>query len=484
MTTRCKTPGARCRTVVGRSIVASSAFALVGLSAFTLSACLGPSNKLAQVKMAGELVVLTRNSPTTYYEGPDGPQGIEYDLAKAFADSLGVTLKLRVVASDDILPQLLHGGADLAAAGLVVTPERAREVRFGPTYEEIQQQVVYRLGTDRPADLPALQGHYIEVTGHSSYAERLRALQARYPGLTWGVSKDTEVEDLLVSVWQGLIDFTVADSNTVALMRQYYPELQVAFGLGKPAQLAWAFPPDGDDSLYQAATAFFAKMRKSGEINRLIERYYGPAQRFNYVNITSYIARIKSTLPAYRTLFKTAGKRYNLDWRLLAAVAYQESLWDADAVSPTGVRGMMMLTHDTSSTLGVTDREDPLQSIEGGARYLRAMIDRIPERIPQPDRVWMALAAYNVGLNHLDDARMLTQETGGDQDRWVDVEKRLPLLANENWYRKTRYGYARGYEPVQYVRRIRTYYNILVKLDEEEKAKNAPAELHLRVPVI
>ena len=449
-----------------------------------LNGCTRASNALAEIKRRGELVVLTRNSPTTFYEGPTGLAGIEYDMAKAFADELGVTLKMKVIAdSAEIIPLINAGKADFAAAGVVVTDERRKLVRFAPEYQEIVPQVVYRLGTKRPLAVKDLVGRQIEIAAHSSHAERLRQLQATQPDLEWRETTNTEVEELLLSVWEGLLEFTVADSNILALNRQYYPELQAALALAPPQKLAWAFPPGADTSLYDAAVDFMKRLQKR-ELKVLIERYYGPTNRFNYINTAHYLARIRDKLPTYRVLFERAGVRYNLDWRLLAAIGYQESYWDPAAVSPTGVQGIMQLTMDTSNYLGVTDRRSPEQSIDGGARYLRAMIDRMPPRVLQPDRTWMALAAYNVGLSHLEDARIITQQQGGDPNKWHDLEKYLPLLAKEEWYSKTKYGYARGYEPVQYVHRIRSYYDILVKIDESERAKDDPIILQLKAPAI
>jgi len=121
-----------------------------------------------------------------------------------------------------------------------------------------------------------------------------------------------------------------------------------------------------------------------------------------------------------------------------------------------------MLTNATANELGVKDRTNPFESTNGGANYLSRMKKRIPARITEPDRTWMALAAYNVGLGHLEDARVLTQREGGNPDKWVDVRKSLPLLTQKKWYKQTKYGYARGHEPVLYVKNIRNYYDLLI----------------------
>jgi membrane-bound lytic murein transglycosylase F len=462
----------------------NSSLLLVLLTAYLLSCSFFEKNKLQAVIASGELMVLTRSSPTTYFETPEGTGGFEHDLVKSFASHLGVTPRFIVAEKfNDIMPRFLKGEADMAAAGITVTEGRAKLVRFGPPYQEIRQQVVYRLGTQRPTNVQDLIGRQIEVQSGTSYAERLRELQNEYPDLKWSeVDKDTE--ELLETVWEGLLELTIADSNIVAVDRQYFPDLQVAFSMQEPESLAWAFPLGPDQSLHDAAVAFLEKSRASGELAQLIDRYYGPAVKSNFINLSVYKVRIRSLLPQFQLLYEQAGKKYGMDWRLLAAMGYQESFWDPKAVSPTGVRGLMMLTEDTAAFLGIKDRQDPAQSIDGAARYIKGLLARIPPGITGPDRLWMALAAYNIGINHLEDARIITQKQGRDPNKWNDVKNYLPWLADEKWYPKTKYGYARGMEPVRFVNRIRTYYDVLVKLDEEEKAKSKPKALDLKAPAI
>jgi len=438
----------------------------------TLSSCGKGPTLLEQIRQQNELVVLTRNSPTTYYEGPEGPAGLEYDLVKRFSESLGV--KLRIVVPEnfnEILPLVIRGDAHLAAAGLTITAKRQEKVRFGPVYQEITPKLVYRVGSGQPKTPGDLKG-ILEVVAGSSHVERLQELQAEYPSLSWEAVKDVESEELLIHVWQQLIDYTVADSNELTINRRFYPELRPAFSLSEPVPLAWAFARGDDDSLYNAAAAFFEEITEDGSLDQLIERYYGHITEFDYVGTRSYQAHIEQRLPDYREMFRAAAAKYGLDWRLLAAVGYQESHWNPRAVSPTGVRGIMMLTQAAAKDLDIKDRLDPEQSISGGARYLHNMINRVPERVPEPDRTWLALAAYNVGLGHLEDARVLTQKNKGDYDKWIDVKQNLPLLSQKKWFQQTRYGYARGREPVRYVENIRSYYDILVWYTERELAEN------------
>ena len=455
------------------------------LSLLLLPSCWLSQNKLQTIKAAGELVVLTRISPTTYYESPEGPAGFEYDLAKAFTDHLGVRLRLIVTdKSADILPRLANGEADIAAAGLTVTDSFRWQVKFAHPYQDIRQQVVYRLGTQRPAGIQDLVGRQVEVHAGSGHAERLAALKQQYPALEWSESEDHETETLLQMVWEGLLEITIADSNVVALNRQFFPELQVAFDLQKPEPLAWALPLSDDNSLHEAVARFFEKIRANGELNNLLERYYGSASRSNFINLTVYQVRMQNRLPLFQKFFEDAGKKYGLDWRLLAAIGYQESFWDPKARSFTGVQGLMMLTEETAKQMNIDDLLDPQQSIYGGAGYLRHLLDRLPERIADTDRLWFALAAYNIGLYHLEDARILTQRQRGDPDRWNDVAQRLPLLSDPAWATKLKYGVARGQEAVVFVNRVRTYYDVLVRQDETEKAGRSTDALKLKPPAL
>ncbi|MEN8169122.1 MAG: membrane-bound lytic murein transglycosylase MltF [Pseudomonadota bacterium] len=439
-----------------------------------LASCSQPSNELERVLKQQQLVVLTRNTASTYYEGPQGPVGLEYDLARGFAEHLGVQLHMEVAGNvSEMLARLAEGEADFAAAGLTVTPPRQLWARFTPPYQHITQQLVYRTGTKRPKNLNELDGS-LEIVAGSSHEERLHALHTEYHNLSWNENKQAESEELLTLVWERLIDYTVADSNEVLMNQRYLPELRVAFDLTEPEPLAWAFPKFKDDSLFKAASEYFNTIRENGELDRLLERYYGHLKNFDYVGTRTFQQHIKQRLPEYRHLFEYTAKEFKLDWVLLAATAYQESHWDPDAVSPTGVRGIMMLTKATAEEVGVSERNDPVESIRGGGFYLSKLMKRIPERIQEPDRSWLALAAYNIGYGHLEDTRKITQQRGGNPDSWKDVKNNLPLLRKRKWYKKTRHGYARGNEALRYVENIRSYYAILSWQMEKDKPTFTP----------
>jgi membrane-bound lytic murein transglycosylase F len=437
-----------------------------------LGTCSTPPPLLDQVLELGELRVVTRDSPTAFVDSPDGPSGPEYDLVRAFADELGVELVIEPVQSvSEVLPQLIEGKAHMAAAGLSTTPSRREYVNFGHPYEMVDMHLVYKLGTGKPRSLEEVIGRSIEVVAGTSHVETLAALQQLHPELTWTENADVEVATLLARVAAGEIDFTIADSTEFSIQRHFYPDLRVALDLELGDHLAWAFPRETGDTLLHRADDFMIEYEREGLLAKVKDRYYGHTRKFDYVGTRNFIRHYESRLPRYRAMFEEAAAQWGVDWRLLAAIAYQESHWRAGAVSPTGVRGIMMLTEDTARYLGIDDRVDPRNSIFGGAQYFARQTERVADSVEEPDRTWMALAAYNVGFNHLKDARQIVAWRGGDPDAWVDVSKALPLLAQREWYSRVPFGYARGWEPVLYVNNIRAYYNILQWLTASEEAE-------------
>ena len=436
-----------------------------------LGTCSSQPSILDQVLEVGQLRVVTRDSPTAYVVGPDGPSGPEFDLARSFAEELGVTLVIEPVQSvSEVLPYLISGQAHMAAAGLSITDSRRDFVNFGHPYELVDMHLIYKLGTGKPNSVDDVIGRPIEVVAGTSHVDMLMSLQALYPDLAWSENADVEVADLLAKVAAGEVDFTIADSTEFNIQRHFYPDLLVALDLEIGDPLAWAFPLEAGDSLLSRADDFLIGIDRAGQLAQIKDRYYGHTDKFDYVGTRNFIRHYESRLPRYRTMFEEAAAQWGIDWRLLAAIGYQESHWRSGAVSPTGVRGIMMLTEDTAKYLGLDDRVDPKNSIFGGAQYYARQTERVADTVDEPDRTWMALAAYNVGFNHIKDARQIVEWQGGKPDTWVDISKALPLLAQRKWYSRVPFGYARGWEPVLYVNNIRSYYNILKWLTANEEA--------------
>jgi membrane-bound lytic murein transglycosylase F len=421
---------------------------------------------LEQVLQRGSIQVLTRNGASSYYLGANGPTGPEYELAKAFADYLGVDLRMTVTKSFSGLELALNEqSGDFIAANLTRTPERELRFNFGPDYLETTTEIVYRRGRKRPHEVSDLVGLNIMVIAGSSYEEVLRGLKADHPELEWRAQEAVGIEELLLAVADGAIDVTLIDSNIYRINRPYYPRVASAFTLNRSLPHAWAFPPGSDDTLVQKARSFMLTAREAGLLAAIEKRFYGYPEQLSRVSMHQFLTQVRARLPDLLSYFRNTATRVGVDWRLLAAIAYQESQWDPDAVSFTGVRGIMMLTQQTAAQVGIDDRLDPEQSIHGGARYFLELYRRLPDRIRDPDRIWFTLAAYNLGMGHLEDVRILTQKQGGNPDVWADVEQRLDLLSQERYYNELRYGYARGFEARKFVANVQRYYDTLVWMD-------------------
>lgn len=429
-------------------------------------------NQIETMTKRGKLRVGTVFGAGSYYVGKEGPTGFEYELAKAFADYLN--LELEVVPNyhiSQLFPMLDANKVDLLAGGLSITPERLKKYRYSPYYYSVTQKLVFKQGaTKRPRSFDELDGKLM-VVGQSSHAETLNVQKEKYPNLTWLETNEQDSDELLEAVLSGEIDYTIADSTSLAVNRRYYPNLSIGFTIDKPQEVAWIIADNDDDSLYSMMIEFFGQYRESGELRVLEDKYFGHVEKFNYSDTKMFIQATETKLPKYRAWFEQYAKAHDIDWRLLAAISYQESLWNPKAKSHTGVRGIMMLTLPTARQMGVKSRLDAEQNIRGGAKYLARLVKRIPERIQMPDKMWFAIASYNIGWGHLEDARVLTQRYGGDPDKWIDVKKRLPLLRQKKHYKRTKYGYARGDEPVRYVENIRRYYDSLVWLDNKAQAE-------------
>lgn len=424
-----------------------------------------PSSSLSAILESGVLKVGSVYGRTTYYNGSTSPEGFEFELAQGFADFLGVRLEVYPYYSyRELLPQLDNSQVNLIAANITMTEQRKQRYRFGPAYQSVNFELVYKKGEVRPRDIQQLDGD-LTIVANDLYREPLNSLVSDNGNAFWRETDEKDIEELLEMVSKDELDYTISDSNILAVARRRYPNLGIGFSVTDTLQIGWLLNKDTDDSLRAALIEYFGSIQSDGSLSALEDKYFGHVQSFDYVDTRAFMRAVDKTLPKFRELFEAyAGDN---DWRLLAAMSYQESHWDPKAKSPTGVRGMMMLTLGTAKDMKVASRIDAEQSISGGSRYFSSLLRRIPARIQSPDRVWMALASYNVGLGHLEDARKITERQGYNPDLWVDVKKHLPLLRQKKYYKSTRYGYARGDEAVNYVANIRRYYDTLVWLEEQ-----------------
>ncbi|MGD9842067.1 MAG: membrane-bound lytic murein transglycosylase MltF [Steroidobacteraceae bacterium] len=436
--------------------------ALAIIASLLLGTCSQPPGILEQILSVGELRVVTLNSPSTYYLGSEGPQGPEYDLAAQFAADLGVSLTIYSARNaGELRQEIAAGRAHIAAAGLAREQAAPVDTSYGPAYQRVKEHLIYRAGDKRPRSLlEASRIGHLEIATDSPHAATLARLRTNQPDLSWVENPDAEIDQLLYRLSQRDLDYTVADSNEFAIGRGFHSDIAVAFDLNQGKSLAWLVTTH-DTTLLSRVASFFSVIAADGRLTGILNRYYAKKPVSSVLHTRNFIVDVREQLPLYLDWFKESAAEVGMDWRMLAAIGYQESKWQPEATSPTGVRGLMMLTDGTARSLGVEDRLDPQQSIHGGARYFIYVRKLIPSRIKEPDRTWFALASYNMGYGHIEDARIFAQADGKDADKWNVVREYLPLLTQEKWYSQAKRGYARGWEPVQFVDGIKLYMSML-----------------------
>jgi membrane-bound lytic murein transglycosylase F len=421
------------------------------------------------------LVVLTLRGPTTTQalakaigQESDAQTGFEHDLATMFAHELGIGIRFRVMPSyAKLLQQLESNRGHIAAAGLSPTPELRKKFAFGPAYKSTQYQLIYRSAEKRPKHLGEIGSRTLAVVAETPAHDIARNLKENSPNLVLVVlPNEATADDVLKALDAKLADFALVDTVGFAVAKRLHPSLSAAFNVGREAKVAWAFSSVADFDLQQSAVRFFEKIRSNGSLNRLIDRYYGHINRIQPIDSEVLLEKMQTELPKLKPFFFEAQQLTGIDWRILAAVGYQESHWDALATSPTGVRGLMMLTEATADRMKVQNRLDAKQSIIGGAKYIALLRDTVPARIQEPDKTWLALAAYNQGYGHLEDARILTARMGLNADSWLDVRKAYPKLREPEVFETVKHGYCRGDEAVQFVENIRNYTDILNRLEK------------------
>jgi membrane-bound lytic murein transglycosylase F len=440
--------------------------------ALLLNGC-GSEQAPAPTPEGNALVVVVRPGPTTWFAGGDGlPSGLDHDLIQRFASEQ--KLPLVVVVADSaatLMTKVSRGEAHIGAGGLFqrappgehAGAETAPRVLWTDGYHSVEPVLIYNSSGFKPQAWKDLQGVTIAYSGHTGLEAPIAAVRAAHPEVHWQSLDPPSDDALIAQVSEGRISYAIVASSDAAAMRNVYVDFDVAFPVGPRRELAWAVSPSQPE-LRAAVDQFFARLRADGTLARYTERYFG-GRDIERIDAGVFRDRIASTLPQYRGFFHDAQMQTGIEWRLLAAVAYQESQWDPVATSETGVRGFMQLTEDTARKLGVADRLDARSSALGAARYLRELKEKLPPRITEPDRTWLALAAFNIGIAHLEDARILAQRQKLNPDLWSDVKKTLPLLAQQDYFLQAKYGYARGGMPVAFVDRVRAYYDVLLRTE-------------------
>jgi len=455
-----------------------SLIGLAGLSLLAFSGCERAPNLPGPPKPG--LNVVVRPGPATWFIGPNGQAtGFDHDLLTRFARERGVPLN--VVFADGaaaLLKKIGTGEAQLGAGGLFhaasrsggEAPAGSPAPAWSTGYHAVEPVLIYNVDGYRPRRWDDLDKATVAYPAHTGMDAQLAAVRSSHPEVRWEPVDVASTDALIAQVADGTVSYAVVASSDAAIARNVYLDFDVAFAAGPRREFAWAVAP-GYPELRAALDAFFARLRKDGTLARLAERYFADPAQVERIDAGVFQDRIRKALPEWRKTFVEAQAKSGVEWRLLAALAYQESQWDPDATSETGVRGLMQLTEDTARELGVADRLDPKASAIAAARYLADLKRKLPARIGEPDRTWFALAAFNIGIGHLEDARVLAQRQKLNPDLWSDVRKVLPLLADPDYYVSAKNGYARGGMPVAFVGRVRGYYDILLRTEPAQQPR-------------
>ncbi|MFO7809447.1 membrane-bound lytic murein transglycosylase MltF [Guyparkeria sp.] len=419
--------------------------------------------QLEQVRDRGVLRVATLVEPTLYIPDSYRPQGLEYDLTGRFAERLGVDVEYVVVPTIEAAYEAVaNNRVDLAAAGLAIDPARMQRFRFGPPYLTVSRKFIHATDQPVPTGLDDMESATIALPTGSASRFWLERMIAQDKTIRLDVAEAQDKLAILEGIRQGDIDHALTLSHIALLAHKLSDEVAIGPVVGPPVALAWVFSRQADESLHQVARRFFAGARSDQQLKMLVDRHYAQFERLDESLSRRFLQDLETHARPYLPTFRRAGERYEIDWRLLASVGYQESKWQPDAVSHQGAYGLMQIVLPTARDLGLSNPADPTANIMAGAKYIAQLRELVPDDAIEPDSTYLALAAYNVGIGHLSDALELTRRQGGDPTQWADVRERLPQLSDPAIYRDMRYGYANGDETVNYVENIRAFHDLMI----------------------
>ena len=434
-------------------------------------------NDYYRILQNNEIKIVTRFGPSDYYEIKSEENGYTYDVMKGFADFIGV--KLTVITMDsleDAINALNNREVDILA-NMGVT----NNVKTSYAYNKVNQYIVYNSKyTPKPDEINDLNGNDIEIIDSIIIKNNLDSF-LKPINVNLVISKEKNIGEIINLIKDNKIKYTVVNNNELAIFNKYFPEIKIGFKIGENIPSTWAIPENTNHQLEEKLSEYFTQILKTNKLKKFYTKHFTEKIQYTFVGTRSFLADFLNVFPLYEFYFKKYAKLYNHDWRLLASIGYQESKWDKDAVSYTGVRGLMMLTKNTSKEMNVEDREDPIQSIEGGAKYLKKMLKSLPDNINNNDKIWYAIASYNIGFRHIEDAMKMADNEGVNSGNWYLLEPYILRLSQSKYYKNTKYGYARGWETLKYVQNIRQYYDILVFLDSQDN-NNETKQIDKQIP--
>ena len=416
--------------------------------------------RLEKIKKTGVLKLITNNSINTYYYYNGQPTGFEYDLAKEFADFMDVDLDVVSPGWNNMFAYLKQGKGDFIGSGLAITKKRIEKVNFSIPYMTIQQRIVYHKSVTGPKNIKDLAFRTLHIRRGTSYHSRLEKIKKSGVNLHYILHDNIPTEELIRMVNDRKIEFTIANDNVAYLIQRYYPDIRIGIPLQEKEYFAWAVNKN-DLQLLEQINEFFLSANLTGLVQKISEKYYSNFENSDPFDLKKFHQRLETRLPKYKKTIINESRKYNFDWKLIAAIVYQESHFNPTAKSSTNVMGLMQVTTSTAEEMGIENRLNPAQSIKAGIKYLDKMVKKFDYIKDDYEKMLFALASYNIGYGHVMDAMQIARKMGLDEKMWQNLKTALPLLSKSDYYTKTQYGYARGWEPVQYVDRILVYFDIL-----------------------
>ncbi|MFH1476937.1 MAG: transporter substrate-binding domain-containing protein [Verrucomicrobiota bacterium] len=429
-----------------------------------------------QIKKRKILRMLTVNTAATYFLWKGALRGFEYEMASRFAKQNGLQLEVIVAPDyDSLIPMLLAGRGDFIAAFLTITDERrALGIEFSVPYNYAAETVVARTAERRIKTIQDLAGREI-MTARSSYPWTLlgnlysQGIKVKRRAAPSGAQPD----DMLEWVAEGKIDLTVVDDQVLAMASGWLDGIKGVLTLGPPQPEGWVVRAQ-DKQLLQAINAFWKKEYRNTAYNIVYNLYFKSPAKIRQAAQAHARLYPDGSISPYDPLVRRFAEMYDFDWRLIVAQMFQESRFDPNVVSPAGARGLMQVMPRTAKELGFQNLKNPPDGIHAGVKYLDAMQNRAPQELDASNRVFFALASYNAGAGHVQDARTLARRMGRNPNIWFgNVEEAMRLLSKPEYARQAKCGFVRGQEPINYVRQIvaryRTYLDLIAHKKTDDK---------------
>lgn len=420
------------------------------------------------IKKRGKLILLTENSASTYFLYRNHQRGFDFEMVSAFAKHLGVKLEVRLLDDVDKMFEMLYKGeGDIIASNLTVTEERKKLVEFSfPVYQTRQVLAQRKYPTDKPDSLLTLvhdtsELHTIPIWVHeySSFYARLKEIE-KSTGLPINIQAapgEISTDDLLRLVNDGAIPATVTDENLASMEQMDYPELDLSLPITGSQDIAWAVRPNAP-VLLNKINEWLLKKKTKEKLASTYKKYFTD-ETIDYPSMKWDLPPLKAgEISPYDSLFKRYAPELGWDWRLLAAVAFQESRFNPNAQSWSGAYGLMQLMPETAVRFGCESTPSPECSVQAATKYFKYLQSMWKKRVPDPnERTKFILASYNIGQGHIIDAQNLARELGMADTIWDGhVAEALLLKQQEKYYSMpvVKHGYCHAKEPFHFVGKI------------------------------